>query len=147
ILAGLGDVAVSWRIWDEFVLCDRPGARLRVRDFRGYPAGDPLDFARYNDVMNRARATPRLLEAYNVRWILHGDHPREGANMTHVLQPAVDGHYAADGPQRYSARHAAPRVACYGAITVPATQVLDAVLAVEADDGARRVAVIEPRDA
>jgi hypothetical protein len=147
ILAGLGDVAVGWRVWDEFVLCDRVGARRRVRDFRGYPAGDPLNFARYNDVINRARDAPRLLEAYNVRWILHGDHPREGTNMTKVKAPTRDGHYVADGANRFRARHAAPLVAWYGAITVPTTNVLDAVLGIEDRDGNRRIAVIEPSDA
>lgn len=149
ILAELGDVEVEWRLFDEFVLSDRVGARRRVRDFRGYPAGDPLNFTRYNDVIERARNAPRLLEAYNVRWILHGDHPREGGNMTKLAQPGADRHYVLNGPLLYKAKHAAPEVAWYGAITVPTApnRVLDAVLAVEDSEGNRKKAVIEEVDA
>src|SRR5205814_1739777 len=51
IVARLPGVADRWRIYDEFVLGERAGARLRVRDFRGYPAIDPLSLHRYVDVL------------------------------------------------------------------------------------------------
>ena len=52
-IADLGDVSGEFRVYDEFVMEQRPGSRLRVRDFRGYPSGDPFDDARYAQVRAR----------------------------------------------------------------------------------------------
>lgn len=145
-LVGVRDLQV--RIYDEFVLGQRPGSRLQIRDFRGYPSGDPLDFQRYRDVLSKASAHPELLEAFNVRYILHGRHHRSGSGSQRLkIDPATKSpnHFVRGaGPVR-EALHPVPLVAWYGAIaSVPGNKVLDAMLAAEDDSGERRYAIVEP---
>ncbi len=136
------------RIYDEFVLEQRPGSRLRIRDFRGYPSGDPLDFQRYRDVLMRSGKDPRLLEAYNVGYILHGRHHRSGKRSNRLKQdPARQspGHFELGKGSVRRALHPAPIVEWFAGVRViPANQVLDEVLASERDDGTRQFAVLEP---
>ncbi|MCP4443902.1 MAG: YfhO family protein [Myxococcales bacterium] len=138
------------RIYDEFVLEQRPGSRLRIRDFRGYPSGDPLDFQRYRDVLARARKEPRLLEAYNVGYVLHGRHHRSGKRSNRLkVDPAIKAktHFERGKGQTRRALHPAPIVQWYqGARFVPKGKALNAVLEAESDTGVRRFAVLEPSD-
>lgn len=140
-----------FRIYDEYALEQRAGSRLRVRDFRGYPSGDPLDLSRYRDVLRRAREHPALLEAYNVRWVLHGRHHRNGKRANHLKRDPVQSaraHFVRRSGRVREARHPVPVVAWYaGAVVVETARVLDEVLAAEEQGGVRRYAVLEPRDA
>jgi hypothetical protein len=136
-----------YRVYDEFALEQRPGSRLHIRDFRGYPSGDPLDFQRYRDVLKKASQAPQLLEAYNVRYILHGNHHRSGKRSNRLKRdPSRQSpqHYLrGPGPARV-AQHAVSLVQWYGGVTIEATTgVLDAVLQSEDALGQRRHVVLE----
>jgi hypothetical protein len=135
------------RIYDEFFLEQRPGSRLRIRDFRGYPSGDPLDFQRYRDVLARASKDPRLLEAFNVGYVLHSRHHRNGKRSHRLKEdPALvsPNHFVRDkGPVR-RALHPVPIAQWYSGLrVVPKSEVLDALLGAESDSGDWRYAVIE----
>ena len=121
ILARLGDVSVAYRIYDEFILGERVGPRRRVRDFRGYPAIDPLSQKRYLDVILRARKSPEILEAFNVRWILHAGHFRDGLFACFVAGPPPPPHFVDRGGGRFEALHPAPLAAWYGAVRIADT--------------------------
>ncbi len=62
----------EYRYFDEFGISCRSGTRLRRRDFRGYQ--DPLLLKAYERVSGSLRAHPRLLEQFNVRFVLTGPH-------------------------------------------------------------------------
>ena len=145
ILARLDGVRDRWRVFDEFVLGERVGQRRGVRELRGYPAIDALTHHRYVDVLDFARRDPAILTDVNVRWVLQGPHFRFGTGAN-VLPPLTDGAFVARGGGLFEARHPAPLVAWYGAVTLVADprQVLPAVRALEDPDGERRRAVIEP---
>lgn len=136
-----------YRIYDEFTLEQRPGSRLRVRDFRGYPSGDPLDFQRYRDVLAKASKAPELLEAYNVRYVLHGPHHRSGKRSNRIKRdPSTQSplHYRKGEAAVREALHPVPIVQWYGGVTVaPKAKVLDAVLQSEDGQGHRRHVVLE----
>jgi hypothetical protein len=144
-----GDVSRDWRVLDEFVMEQRPGSRLRVRDFRGYPSGDPIEDQRYHDVLARATRNPELLEAFNVRWVLHGPHHRNGLAKNFLTSPPGPAHFVALDAHRFEAKHAVPLVAWYGAVRVvaDAPAALEALLADEDADGHRHAAIVEQRDA
>jgi hypothetical protein len=150
VLARLGDVSVAYRLHDEFVLGERVGPRRRVRDFRGYPAIDPLSQMRYLDVLMRARKSPEILEAFNVRWVLHAPHFRDGSNACFVQESQLgSAHFIARGDGIWETRHPAPLAAWYGAVRIadsPA-HALDSVLAAEGPDGQRQYATLEAPDA
>jgi len=74
----------SWRAWDEFALGLRAGTRFRFRDGRGYQ--DPLQSARYAEVINGLDPSPQLLAQFGVRYLLRGDHFLHGT--THHFLPA-----------------------------------------------------------
>ncbi len=138
------------RIYDEFVLEQRVGSRLRIRDFRGYPSGDPLDFQRYRDVLAKAGKAPQLLEAFNVGYVLHGSHHRNGRRSHRLKKDPVlasPAHFArGQGPVRV-ARHPVPIAQWYSGLRVlPKNEVLDAMLAAEFETGERGYAVIEPEE-
>ncbi|MFO0624378.1 MAG: YfhO family protein [Polyangiales bacterium] len=76
--------ASSWRAWDEFGLGLRAGTRFRFRDGRGYQ--DPLQSARYAQVINGLGDAPRLLAQFGVRYLLRGPHFLHGT--THHFLPA-----------------------------------------------------------
>jgi hypothetical protein len=120
-LAGLEHLVGEWRVYDEYVMEQRPGSRLGVRDFRGYPSGDPLEDVRYREVLARAGKRPHLLEAFNVKVVLHGPHHRNGKANHYLKQPperVAPGHFSAIDERRFEALHAAPLVAWYGAARV-----------------------------
>jgi len=150
-LAGLADLTHDWRVLDEFVMEQRPGSRLRIRDFRGYPSGDPFEEQRYFDVLHRATRSPQILEAFNVRYVFHGAHHRNGKSRNYVPQPPsrmAPAHFRQLDRVRFEALHPAPQVAWYGAVTEvhsPA-EALAAVEALEEADGSRRRVVIEAGD-
>jgi hypothetical protein len=148
-LAGLDDVTTRWRIYDEFFLEQRAGSRLGVRDFRGYPSGDPLELVRYRDVLKFVKLHPEILEAYNVRYVLHAPHHVSGRQHQQVRDPTANGHATPLRPNVYELRHPAPLIVWYGRIRVvdDARDALDAVLAAEAPDGTRSHAVLERRQA
>jgi hypothetical protein len=145
ILARLDGIRDRWRLYDEFVLGERVGQRRAVRDFRGYPAVDPLTYRRYVEVLEYARRDPAILTDFNVRWVLQGYHFRFGTSASFV--PALDaaGPFTPRGDRIFEAKHPAPLVVWYGAVTLaPAKQVLAAVRAAQDASGARRRAVLEP---
>jgi hypothetical protein len=145
-----GDVSRDWRVYDEFVMEQRPGSRLRVRDLRGYPSGDPFDDARYSAVRARLAQNPELLGAYNVRWLLHGPHHRNGKSKNHIAQPPDQRrpqHFKKLDGKRWEVVGAAPLVLWYAGVQLaqPA-QALSAVVAQEQSPGQRRLAIVEPPD-
>lgn len=150
-LAGLGDVEREWRLFDEYVMEQRPGSRLGVRDFRGYPSGDPFELVRYQDVLHRLGRTPQLLEAFNVRWVLHGPHHRNQKGSNYIKQPpsklAPDHFRALDG-RRFEALHPVPAVAWYRSVRLVRSgkQALATLPALEDAGGARRAALVERGD-
>ena len=91
--ARMGDVRSAWRVHDEFGLGLRAGTRYRVRDLRGYQ--DPLQLARYSRVMNELGAHPRLLEQFNVRYVLRGPHFLHGTSH-HFLPAGSEAGFARD---------------------------------------------------
>jgi hypothetical protein len=140
VLAKLDGVHDRWRIYDEFVLGERAGARLQIRDFRGYPAVDPISLHRYTDVLDFAKRDPKILTDFNVRYVLSRPHFRYGtsAQFPHFPSPGFTAH---DG--LYEADHPAPLIAWYGAVTVATDRVLEAVRATQEPDGSRLHAVVE----
>lgn len=146
VLARLDGIRDRWRIYDEFVLSDRVGARRAVRDFRGYPAVDPLSQQRYVDVLEHAKRVPAIITDFNVRWVLQGPHFRFGATASFLPPLGDDAAFVARGDRLFEAKHPAPLVAWYGAVRFVADprQVLAEVRASEDADGVRRRAVLEP---
>ncbi|TMQ03399.1 MAG: YfhO family protein [Deltaproteobacteria bacterium] len=144
VLARLDGVRDHWRLYDEFILGERVGQRRGVRDLRGYPAIDPLLHRRYFDVLEYARRDPAIVTDVNVRWLLHAPHFRFGAGGDLVASPGDA--FADRGGGLFEARHPAPLVAWYGAVTLvtDAGKVLPAMRVVQDTDGVRRRAVIEP---
>ncbi len=149
-LAGFEDVTHDWRIYDEFVMAQRPGSRLRVRDFRGEPAGDPSGDERYTEILARLVRNPELLGAYNVRYVLHGAHRLHGKTENHIPQAPVNmrpQHFRKLDARRFELVGAAPLVLWYGAATVvDRRRALEHVVMQEATPGGRRVAVVEAAD-
>jgi hypothetical protein len=149
-LAGLGDVAVEGALWDEFVIEQRPGPRLGVRELRGYPAGASLEYARYADVLAAIRRAPELLAAYGVRAVLWGRHHRIGTSAHLLARPPSEttpAWFAKVRDHVHAVRNPAPVAAWYGAARVvdgPPREVLAAVRATLAPDAPRRVVVLEP---
>jgi len=145
ILARLDGIRDRFRLYDEFVLGERVGQRRAVRDFRGYPAVDPLTQRRYVDVLDFVKREPAILTDYNVRWVLQAPHFRYRGTASFV-PPLGDGAFVARGDRVFEARHPAALAMWYGAVmlvTTPA-QVLPAVRALEEPGGVRRRAVVEP---
>lgn len=143
ILAKLDGVRDQWRIYDEFVLGERAGARLQIRDFRGYPAVDPISLHRYTDVLDFAKRDPRILTDFNVRYVLSRPHFRYGTTARFPRLPAPGFTVDASVGWLYEADHPAPLVAWYGAVIVAHDHVLEAVRATQEPDGSRLHAVVE----
>jgi hypothetical protein len=80
--AGLGE-----RYMDEFAIACRSGTRLRRRDLRGYQ--DPLLLASYERVMAALAEHPRLIEQFDVRYVLAGPHFIHGWNRHYLPPPAA----------------------------------------------------------
>jgi hypothetical protein len=135
-----------FRIYDEFVLGERAGARLRLRDFRGYPALDPISLRRYVDVLDYAKKDSAIITDFNVRWALIKPHFRYGSSTAFVSVPNPA--FESRGDYVWEAKHPAPLVQWYGAIQiVKRGEVLPAVRASQDADGVRRRAIVEPADA
>ena len=144
ILAKLDGVRDRWRVYDEFVLGERAGARLQIRDFRGYPAVDPISLHRYVDVLEFAKRDPKILTDFNVRYVLSRPHWRYGTTAQFPRFPTA-GFTAHDG--LFEADHPVPLIAEYGAVEVVADHPLEAIRALEQPDGRRLRAVVETADA
>jgi hypothetical protein len=146
LVAKLDGVRDRWRLYDEFVLGERAGARLRIRDFRGYPALDPISLRRYVDVLDYARVDPAIITDFNVRWVLSKPHFRYGADTRFVRVPNVAfEHVEGDF---YEARNPAPIVQWVGKVDIVDEQdALAAVRAIEDPDGERRRVVVERDEA
>lgn len=150
-VADLGDVSRQWRIWDEFVLGRRAGSRFRLRDLRGYVAGDPFDTVRYDEVRTRLRTAPELVAAFNVRWVLWAPHPTRGFT-DHVMKRAphltAPARFRQRDKKRWEVLDPAPLVAWYGAVEVTRDrkQALDALVAREQLVGQRKRAIVEAPD-
>src|SRR5262249_53660444 len=148
-LDGLADVTRDWRVYDEYVMEQRAGSRLGVRDFRGYPSGDPLEDARYQEVLRRAGKNPELLEAFNVRYVLHGPHHRNGLMKNYLAAPPGPPHWRALDRTRSEPLHPVPPVAWCGTVRVAPDLrgAIASLLGSEAPDGTRSYAVVERADA
>jgi hypothetical protein len=125
ILPRLQGVREHYRIYDEFVLGERVGARQRVRDFRGYPAVDPLSQGRYVDVLEFSRKEPEILADFNVRYVLYGIHFRFAQTASFVHMPHAG--FVDRGDGIYEADHPAPLIQWYGSVMLARDQVLAAV--------------------
>jgi len=147
ILARLDGIGDRWRIYDEYVLGERAGQRLGVRDFRGYPAIDPLCQARYVDVLDYVKRDAAILADFNVRYLLRAPHFRfaDTASLVRAVPPS----FVPRGDGIYEARDPVPLAVWYGAIAIAPAQadVLPAMRAAQLPDGGRRHAVLEPADA
>ena len=143
LVAKMPGVRDRWRVYDEYVLGERAGTRLGIRDFRGYPAIDPLSLHRYTDVLDYARKhDAAIVTDFNVRWVLSAPHFRYGYDSRYVAMPNVA--FVQRDREMWEATHPAPLVAWYGAVTIARDHVLEAVRATEDSDGVRRHAVVEP---
>ena len=116
ILPKLDGVTDRFRVYDEFLLGERAGARLRIRDFRGYPSVDPLSQQRYVDVLELARKEPLILADFNVRYVLFGYHFRFAQTASFVRMPNFGFRDHHDGI--FEAADPAPLVMWYGSAVV-----------------------------
>jgi hypothetical protein len=80
------DPGDHFRVMDEFFVACRPGARLRVRDLRGYQ--DPLLLASYERVVASLHDHPELAAQLNVRFALQGPHFIHGWDRHYLPLPA-----------------------------------------------------------
>jgi hypothetical protein len=150
VLEGLEGVGDRWRVYDEYVLAQRAGSRIGMREVRSYPSGDPLDLERYRDLRAYAKNDPRILSDYNIRYILHGRHHRNGFRehdvRTRPDRLAPDA-FRSLGGSRYEAKNPASLVAWYGRVVFEedAKGVLERVAQARAG-GERAYTVVEPAD-
>jgi hypothetical protein len=97
-VARMQEATDDYRVFAEFGLAWRPGSRLGLRDLRGYPG--PLVMQRVLDVYDRLGDAPWILSLFNVRWLLHSEHPyiRHGLRANFVkFVDDVPGLQARDG--------------------------------------------------
>ncbi|MBT8496457.1 MAG: YfhO family protein, partial [Deltaproteobacteria bacterium] len=150
VLADLPRAGRALRIYDEFQLEQRVGSRLQVRDFRGYPSGDPLDLSRYRKVLSRIGSQPELLEAYNVGYVLSGPHHRNRTSKNRLKRRpsrVQSKDFAAVGKVDI-ARDPTPWVAWYNtALVVDEATALDALATQARRKPNARIAILEPGDA
>ncbi len=147
LVAPLEGVRDRWRLYDEFVLGERAGARLQIRDFRGYPAVDPISLHRYVDVLDFAKKDVQILTDFNVRYLLAHPHFRYATTAAFARPPYAGFTRHPDVPDLWDARHPAPIVAWYGAVEVVAAHPLEALRAAQQPDGQRLRAIVEASDA
>ena len=150
-ISGLDDVRQRWRIYDEFVMEQRPGSRLRLRNFRGYPSLDPFADMRYVDALKKLRTNPELLAAFNVRYVFHGPHHRSGkrANFVRSAQHIVNsGRFRRIDSKRYETTDPAPLAQWYGSVQVVRDKAaaMTALVAQESAVGQRQRAIVEQAD-
>ena len=147
-LDGLADVTREWRVYDEFVMEQRPGSRLRIRNFRGYPSVDPFADRRYGEVLRRLPKDPELLAAFNVRYVLHGRHHRSGTHKNFIKKPPdaiAPKRFRRIDAKRFEVIDPAPQVQWYARVDVVENRhaALDAVVAMEKELDTRLAAVVE----
>lgn len=162
----LDDLTRDWRMFDEFVLGQRSGSRLGLREFRGYPAGASLEYRRYHRVITYAKRHPEILQAFNIRYLMHRGHHRAGLGPNHLKKPPdqlAPRHYRRLHVGRcatlrrpelcpvFEANHALPAALWLGAIQVEKNDAGGALLdnlrrQLDSSDGAVRVASIEERE-
>lgn len=145
ILAQLEGVHDRWRLYDEFILGERAGTRLGIRDFRGYPAVDPISLHRYVDVLDYAKLDPKILTDFNVRYVLERPHFRYLWTAQFLREP-LDGFSRAGNGWLWVAAHPVPIVAWYGAVKLVTESPLRAIRAEEQPDGQRLRAIVEASD-
>ena len=108
VRARMDDVRSSWRMFDEFAIGLRAGTRYGARDMRGYQ--DPLLDARYARVIGKLHEYPRMLEQFNVRYVLRGDHYIHGSGH-HFLPAGTERSFARDlGDGVWETAHPLPSV-------------------------------------
>jgi hypothetical protein len=137
-----------YRVFDEFLLEQRAGSRLGLREFRGYPSEDPLSRKDYGDIMWVATQPKQmgLLGEFNIRYVFFGPHTTKGWSRRR-LPDAPDivapKRFVLRAPAIYEARHPAPLLAWYGGLRrVPKGAELGMLLGLRDDAGVRREAVI-----
>jgi hypothetical protein len=151
-LDGLEDVEREWRVWDEFVMGQRAGTRLRIREMRSYPAGGSLETERYRRVLSYADKHPELLPVFSVRYFFHKGHHRAGLGPNRFKRPLdliAPRHFRRLKPYLAEALHPVPAVAWYGAAEIigPGGKQLDLLRRQIDEQGELRVAVLEPEAA
>jgi hypothetical protein len=146
-LAGLG--TLEYRMFDEFLLEQRSGSRLRLREMRGYTSADPLARVDYQQIVAAARrsASLHLLGEYNVRYVFYGPHSTKGWSK-HLLTGApatlAPTRFRQLTPVIHEALHPAPQLAWYGAVRRVATaDILPALAAARDQQGVRRLAFVD----
>lgn len=141
----------EYRVYDEFLLEQRAGSRLGLREFRGYPANDPLTLSDYVTVVNAGIHAPQVLAEYNIRYIFYGPHSLKGWNRKQLAgapDELAPGRFRRLGPAIFEALAPAPMAAWYGGVqVVPRGVVMSAVGAARDTAGVRRVAVIAAEEA
>jgi hypothetical protein len=146
-LGGLYDLD-RYRVYDEFLLEQRAGSRLGLREFRGYPSEDPLSRVDYIQILaaaTRPEGMP-LLGEYNIRYVFYGPHTTKGWSRKRLpIAPDVGApkRFKTVSPAISEARFPAPMAAWYGGLRrVDHDQVLPALQAARDDNGIRRVAIL-----
>lgn len=148
-LVGLEDLETDWRVYDEFLMEQRPGSRLRIRNFRGYPSGAPFGDRRHRLLLkDYLPKHPELLEVFNVRYVFHGRHGRNGMRSNYIkrspdrISPT---HFKRIGGKRYEALHPTPQVMWYGNVFLVNSpkETLERFLQNENANGQRSEVVLE----
>ncbi len=136
------------RIYDEFLLEQRAGSRLGLREFRGYPSEDPLSRLDYNEILaaaTRPGGMP-LLGEYNIRYVIYGAHSTKGwgrKRLPTFPDVAAPGRYKYLAPTIYEDRMAAPMIAWYGGVRrVKPAEVLPSLQAARDAKGVRKIAIV-----
>lgn len=146
-VSGLRDLN-HYRVYDEFLLEQRAGSRLGLREFRGYTSEDPLSRTDYLQILNSATTGSNmpLLGEFNIRYIFYGQHTTKGWSRRR-LQGAPDTvapkRYVKKANAIYEDRYPAPQFAWYGGIKrVPEPEILNSLRMARDDAGVRRVAIL-----
>jgi hypothetical protein len=143
----LPDLA-SFRVYDEFLLEQRAGSRLGLREFRGYPSQDPLARTDYIEILSLASTASGLpiLGEYNIRYVLYGPHSTKGwgrRRLAGAPDEIAPKRFSKIAPGIYEQRFVAPHLAWYGGVQrVAPGAVLSTLRAARDDKGVRRVAVL-----
>ncbi|HEY0707068.1 MAG TPA: hypothetical protein VGG33_09730 [Polyangia bacterium] len=143
-LAGLD----QYRVYDEFLLEQRAGSRLGLREFRGYPSEDPLSRKDYADVLYVATQPNQmgLLGEFNIRYVFYGPHTTKGWSRRRLPGPpdvVAPKRFVFRSEAIYETKHPAPLLAWYGGLRrVPRGAELGMMLGLRDDAGIRREAVV-----
>ncbi|HEY0715590.1 MAG TPA: hypothetical protein VGF45_23110, partial [Polyangia bacterium] len=136
------------RVYDEFLLEQRAGSRLGLREFRGYPSEDPLSRKDYGDILWVATQPGQLglLGEFNIRYVFYGPHTTKGWSRRRIPgapNEIAPNRFTLRAPAIYEARHPAPLLAWYGGLRrVPKGSELGTLLGLRDDAGVRREAVL-----